>query len=220
MSQTASQGNGASAAQRSTTDPIRKRATRIVKGTATFEDRYFPDHIDAVKVLEELRTMGCIIGFTTGVWDLFHIGHAQYIKVGKDEVIKLYPDDDQVVMVVGVDADPLAKGRKGETRPLVPLDERCKILGHMRAVDIIVAQHEPGQLFKTLPYHARVISKSTEDLPDREEMQKYCEKPLIELPPQAPTSTTARVRQITLNGVGVLADKIMTVINEELRGGA
>lgn len=199
-------------------DPIRKRAMRVIKGTATFEDRFFPHHEEAAKLIEELRAMGCVIGFTTGVWDLFHIGHAQYIMVGKQEVSKLYPDADHVVMVVGVDIDALAKGRKGEQRPLVPMDERCRILGHMRAVDVIVAQTEPDQLYKTLPYHARVISKSTGDLPNREEMERYCEKPLVELEPQAPTSTTARSRQIMLNGVGVLAERIKVVIDEELRG--
>ncbi len=201
----------------STTDPMRRRAMRIVKSTANFEDRFFAEHTDATKLIHELHSMGCVIGFTTGVWDLFHIGHAQYIAVGKTEVAKRYPDAEHVVMVVGVDADALARGRKGEERPIVPLEERCRILGHLRAVDIIVAQNEAGQLYKSLPYHARVISKSTGDLPDRAEIERYCEH-LVELEPQATISTTARVRQLTINGAGVLAEKIMTVIREELRG--
>lgn len=203
-------------------DPLRKRAMRIIKGTATFNDRFFPDHNDAVKLIEELQAMGCVIGFTTGVWDLFHIGHAQYMAVGKEEVAKRYPGADHVILVVGVDADSLAKGRKGEERPIVPMDERCKIIGHLRAVDVIVAQTEPEQLYRSLPYDARVISKSTTDLPNRAEMESYCEH-LIELAPQAETSTTARVRKLHLNGAGVLAAKVLEavqrVVDEELRGG-
>lgn len=201
----------------SVTDPMRKRAMRVIKGSATFEDRFFSDFKEAVTLVEELRSMGCVIGFTTGVWDLFHIGHAQYIAVGKQEVAKHYPDAEHVVMVVGVDADALARGRKGEERPIVPLEERCKILSHMRAVDIIVAQNEANQLYKSIPYNARIISKSTGDLPDRAEIERYCEH-LVELEPQATISTTARVRQLTINGAGVLAEKIMAVIREELRG--
>lgn len=203
----------------SVTDPLRKRAMRIIKGTATFGDRYFDDYREAIKLIDELRSMGSVIGFTTGVWDLFHIGHAQYIAVGKEEVAKRYPDSDHVVMVVGVDADMLARGRKGEERPIVPLEERCMILGHLRAVDIIVAQYEPGVLYQNVPYHARIISKTTDDLPNREEMERFCDnRNLIELEPQATISTTSRVRRLTLNGAGVLGEKIMDVIRQELRG--
>ena len=203
-------------------DPMHKRAMKIIKGTATFEDRFFENYEDAIKLLNVLHIMDCKIGFTTGVWDLFHIGHAQYMSVGKAEVAKLYPEAEHVVLVVGVDADKLARGRKGEERPIVPMDERCRILGHVRAVDVIVAQNEADQLYCSLPYDVRVISKSTTDLPNMEEIKKYA-RHLVELEPQATTSTTARVRKLHLNGAGVLAAKIQEavsrVIEEELGGG-
>lgn len=217
VAKTAEVSNGGS--RPTTTDPMRRRAMRIIKGTATFDDRFFPDYVEAVRLIEELRSMGSVIGFTTGVWDLFHIGHAQYIAVGKQEVAKLYPDAEHVAMVVGVDADELARGRKGEERPIVPLDERCRILGHLRAVDIIIAQNEANQLYKNVPYHARVISKSTNDLPDLADMKRYCEHVVV-LEAQAVVSTTSRVRRLALNGAGVLAEKIKDLIQHELRGPA
>ena len=41
-------------------DPLLLRVTRILKGTAEFKDRFFPDHGELVKVIDILRSMGCI----------------------------------------------------------------------------------------------------------------------------------------------------------------
>jgi hypothetical protein len=97
------------------------------------------------------------------------------------------------------------------------MDERCRIIGHLRAVDVVVAQNEPETLYRNLPYHARVISKSTNDLPNMEELQRYCEH-VIELEPQAQTSTTAMVRKLHFNGAGILAARIQEVVENFLQG--
>jgi D-beta-D-heptose 7-phosphate kinase/D-beta-D-heptose 1-phosphate adenosyltransferase len=185
--------------QPGTQNKLLKRARRILTGSATFEDRYFYGYRDAVELIETLRSMECKIAFTAGVFDMFHIGHGDYLHHGKQDVVKLYPDVEHVVLVVGVDSDEVVKSRKGPTRPVVPMDERCRVLEHIRAVDIIVAQTEENQLYCNLPYDARIISTSTSDLPDFEEIKRYCEH-LVNLPPQAETSTTARIRQLALEG--------------------
>ncbi|MFA4846553.1 MAG: adenylyltransferase/cytidyltransferase family protein [Patescibacteria group bacterium] len=178
---------------------VQQRALRIIKGTATFKGRFVPEHEDLVKLIDVLRSMGCTVVFTTGVWDLIHIGHAEYISRGKKEATKLYPDTDHVIMVVGVDTDELTKQRKGPDRPIVPQDERLKMLGHLRAVDILTLQYGHDQLYGILPHDVRVVSQSTEDLPELEKIQLRCAH-IVNLPPQAETSTTARVRRLTLDG--------------------
>lgn len=190
---------------------VRHRALRILKNTASFEDRYVQDHEDLVTLIETLRTMGCIIGFTTGTWDLFHIGHADYIQLGKDEVAKKYPNADHIIMVVGVDTDAITKKRKGPDRPIVPQAERVKVLGHVRAVDILALQTEEDQLFQIIPHEVRVVSTSTTDLPALEMIQERCEH-VVNLPPQAETSTTARVRQLSLDG----AAKVLMNVEKRL----
>lgn len=203
-------------------DTIQQRALRIIKSTATFTDRFVPDHEELVKLVSALRAMGCTIAFVTGVWDLIHIGHAEYISRGKKEAIKLYPDTDHMIMVVGVDSDEFTKRRKGPDRPIVPQDERLRMLGHLRAVDIITLQYEEDQLFKIVEHDVRIISESTKDLPGLERIQEQCAH-IVNLPPQAETSTTARIRRLTLDGATNVflkikrgLDSILKEVNDEL----
>jgi D-beta-D-heptose 7-phosphate kinase/D-beta-D-heptose 1-phosphate adenosyltransferase len=182
-----------------TKNTVQQRALRIIKGTATLRDRFAPNHEILIELIDTLRLSGCIIGFTTGVWDLIHIGHAEYIQRGKEEVAKLYPDADHIIMVVGVDSDAFTKQRKGPERPIVPEDERLKMLGHLRPVDVITLQYEADQLFRIVKHDVRVISHSTADLPGLEMIQEQCAH-IVNLPPQAETSTTARIRRLSFDG--------------------
>lgn len=180
--------------------PLRQRATRILKGTATYEDRYFPNHEELIDVLADLRSRGSVIVFTTGVWDLFHIGHGDYIQKGKDEAARFYADAEHIVMVVGVDTDVLTRERKGPLRPIVPEDERCRVLSHLRSVDIITPQYKLNQLYGIIEPHVQIVSTSTKDLPpDLEEAKGHCAH-LVRLPPQAETSTSARIRRLATDG--------------------
>ncbi len=197
--------------------PLMKRAAKIVKGNASFEERFVPDHDDLKALLETLRQMGCGIAFTMGVWDLFHIGHAKYIERGREEAAKLLPGTDIVVMVVGVDSDELTRSRKGPTRPIVPEDERWQVLSYLRAVDIITPQYVADTLHQLVRPDVRVISMSTKDLPELEEMRRHCGH-LVNLPPQAETSTTARVRKLSIDGAGELAKHVEKTVQDFLKG--
>lgn len=194
-------------------DPIKKRALRIIKGTATYDDRFVPDHDELKKLIKALRDMDCVIVFVTGVWDLWHIGHGDYIQKGKEGAAELYPNAEHIIMVVGVDSDAFTKQRKGPKRPMVPEDERCRNFKHIRWVDIITLQYEADQLFMVVDHDVRVISQSTDDLPELEKIQKQCAH-IVKLPPQAETSTTARIRQITLDGYDELLLKIEKFLKE------
>ena len=154
------------------------------------------------------------------MWDLFHVGHALYIERGREEASGLYPHAEHIITVVGVDTDKLTKERKGPERPIVPEDERVRVLGSLRSVDILTLQYQSDQLFKVVPHDVRVVSSSTKDLPDEERMRSQCEH-IVNLPPQAETSTTARVRRLAFDGgVAVLAkvEKSLTTMLEEVRG--
>lgn len=196
-----------------TLDLVHKRAQRILKGTAVFEDRFVPDQKELVNLVDVLRSMGCKVVLTMGVWDLFHIGHAEYIRRGKEEALKRYPDADHIIMVVAVDTDALTKKRKGPTRPIVPEDERVRVLSHLRVVDVLTLEHTMGELPEVLPHDVRVISTSTTDIKDIKEQERFCEH-LVNLPPQADTTTTARIRQLALDGQLETVKKIVA----DLRG--
>lgn len=70
------------------------------------------------------------IGYTTGVFDLFHIGHLNIIKLSKKQCEYL---------IVGVSTDELAISYKGK-KPIIPFDERIQIIRAIRYVDEVVVQ--------------------------------------------------------------------------------
>lgn len=71
-----------------------------------------------------------VIGYTTGVYDLFHVGHLNLLTRARDQCDAL---------IVGVTTDDLAASRKGRA-PFVPLDERLQIIAALRCVDRVVVQ--------------------------------------------------------------------------------
>jgi glycerol-3-phosphate cytidylyltransferase len=75
------------------------------------------------------RTDG-LIGYTAGVFDLFHVGHLNLLRAARARCAHL---------VVGVTTDELALERKGEL-PVVPLIERMEIVQSVRYVDHVLTQ--------------------------------------------------------------------------------
>lgn len=70
------------------------------------------------------------IGYTTGVFDMFHIGHLNILKRAKEQCDYL---------VVGVSTDELVKSYKHKT-PIIPFSERIEIVNAIRYVDRVVPQ--------------------------------------------------------------------------------
>jgi glycerol-3-phosphate cytidylyltransferase len=70
------------------------------------------------------------IGYTTGVFDLFHIGHLNILKKSK-ELCEF--------LIVGVSTDELAKSYK-QKPPVIPYNERVLIVEAIRYVDKVVPQ--------------------------------------------------------------------------------
>lgn len=71
-----------------------------------------------------------VIGYTTGVFDMFHIGHLNVLKNAKK-----YCD----YLIVGVSTDELVMKEKNKT-PIIPFEERCEIVEAIRYVDKVVPQ--------------------------------------------------------------------------------
>lgn len=71
-----------------------------------------------------------IIGYTTGVYDLFHIGHLNILKRAKEQCDFL---------VVGVSTDELVQSYKGK-KPIIPFSERIEIVRSIKYVDFVVPQ--------------------------------------------------------------------------------
>ena len=70
------------------------------------------------------------IGYTTGVFDLFHIGHLNVLKRAKLECDYL---------IVGVTSDELCMSAKNK-KPIIPFQERMEIVEAIKFVDEVVPQ--------------------------------------------------------------------------------
>ena len=85
--------------------------------------------------MEKERGTG-IVGYTTGVFDMFHIGHLRVIEQAKAECDRL---------IVGVMSDKLCLERKQKT-PMIPQFERLEIVGAIRHVDEVVLEENADKL--------------------------------------------------------------------------
>nr|WP_303660336.1 adenylyltransferase/cytidyltransferase family protein [Salipaludibacillus sp. LMS25] len=79
-----------------------------------------------------------IIGYTTGVFDLFHIGHLNILKRAKEHCDYL---------IAGVSTDELVQSYKNKT-PVIPFHERIAIVDSIQYVDKVIAQ-EHRDKYKT-----------------------------------------------------------------------
>ena len=70
-----------------------------------------------------------IIGYTTGVFDLFHVGHLKLLQKAKSMC-------DKLIVVVTVDKLVKYKFKKA----VIPFEERIDIVANIKAVDLAVPQ--------------------------------------------------------------------------------
>ena len=70
------------------------------------------------------------IGYTTGVFDMFHIGHLNILKRAKEQCEHL---------IVGVSTDELVETYKHK-KPIIPFSERIEIVRSIRYVDEVFPQ--------------------------------------------------------------------------------
>lgn len=70
------------------------------------------------------------VGYTTGVFDLFHIGHLNILKRAKEQCEYL---------IVGVSTDKLVEEYKHK-KPVIPFEERVEIVKAIKYVDEVVVQ--------------------------------------------------------------------------------
>ena len=84
-----------------------------------------------------------IIGFTAGVFDLFHVGHLNLLESARERCDFLR---------VGVISDEICNALKKKT-PVIALEDRMRIIAALRCVDEVVAIREELLLSKVEAYY-------------------------------------------------------------------
>lgn len=87
------------------------------------------------------------IGYTTGVFDLFHIGHLNILRMAKEQCNYL---------IVGVTTDELCMQRKHK-EPIICENDRIQIIDSIRYVDKVVLQKDMDKLKSVKKYHVDAV---------------------------------------------------------------
>lgn len=133
-----------------------------------------------------------IIGYTTRVFDLFHVGHLNILERCKEHCDEL---------IVGVCTDEYTLNTKGKL-PIISYEDRTRIISSLKCVDCVVPMNETDKLVAWNNLHFNVLF-SGDDWKDTERYQKteMQFKPLgvdiIYFPYTRGVSTTEILRKIT-----------------------
>lgn len=110
-----------------------------------------------------------IIGYTTGVFDLFHVGHLNILK--KSKLLCEY-------LIVGVSTDELVYEYKGKY-PVIPFNDRLEIVKSIKYVDKVLPQIDRNKInaFKEIKFNKMFVGSDWKGnelfINTEEELKKY-----------------------------------------------
>ena len=93
-----------------------------------------------------------IIGYTTGVFDMFHIGHLNILRRAKERCDYL---------IVGVSTDDCVQSYKYKT-PVIPYEQRAAIVKAIKYVDEVVPQESMDKMAFLKKRHFDVMFHGSE----------------------------------------------------------
>jgi len=133
-----------------------------------------------------------IIGYTSGVFDLFHVGHLNLLRNAKGMCDKL---------IVGVTSDDLVSYKS--KKAVISHDERMRIVRSIRYVDAVIAQESMDKLevWKKLKYDVMFVGDDWYKDPkwnEIEEKFKLVDVDIVYFPYTKGTSSTL-INQILEN---------------------
>jgi glycerol-3-phosphate cytidylyltransferase len=125
-----------------------------------------------------------ITGYTTGVYDLFHIGHLNLLKNAKGLCDKL---------IVGVTTDELVSYKN--KKAVIPFEERIEIVINIQFVDAVIPQNSMDKLemWHKIKFDVMFVGDdwyNTEKWKDLEEKLKALGVKIIYFPYTKGTSST------------------------------
>jgi cytidyltransferase-like protein len=129
-----------------TLDIIPSQAYAISVHTFCYDKTMVVQFDDLFSIREKLSKQEIVL--TSGTFDLFHVGHLNYLQK-----VKVYGD----VVIVMLSGDARVRARKGLKRPIIKEGDRAQILDGLEIVDYVFL--DPSKLGpgETDPIHAEVL---------------------------------------------------------------
>ncbi len=108
-----------------------------------------------------------IIGYTTGVYDLFHVGHLNLLKNAKGLCDNL---------IVGVTSDELVSYKN--KKAVIPHNERMEIVRNIKFVDAVVPQYDMDKfkMWERLKFDVMFVGDDWFETPKWRELEEEFKK--------------------------------------------
>lgn len=150
------------------------------------------------------RNRGKTVVYTTGVYDMIHVGHARYLEVAKSL---------GQVLVVGLNSDSSVRSLKGPNRPMLNESRRAEMLSFLESIDFLTIYPEATgeediRLLKPDVYLCVEGSWKGElgDKPEVKAMAEHGGRICVSARQEPHLSTTAIIRKISrMNSEEMLA---------------
>ena len=89
-------------------------------------------HIVSLKtikqIIPEIKNVGDRVVLTHGAFDILHIGHIEFLRESKEK---------GQVLIVGIESDKRIAEYKGISRPIIPFDQRMRLVSKIQFVDFV-----------------------------------------------------------------------------------
>jgi rfaE bifunctional protein nucleotidyltransferase chain/domain len=147
--------------------------------------------VELLTIRERLKGQGKTIVLTNGHFDILHVGHVDCLQRAKS-----LGD----VLIVGLNSDASTRLLKGEKRPIVPQEERARLLAALQCVDyvIIFEERTAERLLAALKpeVYAKGGDWAIEDLPEAKVVAECGIR--VEILPQVPCRSTTDIIETIL----------------------
>ncbi len=114
-----------------------------------------------------------VVGYTTGVYDMFHIGHLNVLRRAKEQCDYL---------IVGVSVDELVRKEKNKM-PVIPYEERMQIIEAIKYVDEVVPQYDKNKFeaWKKYKFNKMFVGSDWEGTPQWKKYEEQFEPEGVEI---------------------------------------
>jgi len=136
------------------------------------QNEFLQQNIDVVYLSNLQNTSICDvpsnsfkIGYTTGTFDMFHVGHLHILQKAKAMCDYL---------IVGVSTDELVQSYKNK-QPIIPFSERISIIESTKFADLVIAQENRDKIaaFERLNFDVMFVGDDWKGNTLFEEVEKY-----------------------------------------------